>query len=76
LERRGNNVLLVIEDDGRGFEPGAPEGPGQGFGLVGMRERAALVGAILEIESSPGMGTAIFVRMTADTPGDQRSDHA
>jgi PAS domain S-box-containing protein len=66
LERRANNVLLVVEDDGRGFDPGDPGGPGQGFGLVGMRERAALIGAIMEIESSPGMGTAIFVRMTAD----------
>jgi signal transduction histidine kinase len=76
LERRGNSVLLVVEDNGRGFEMDAPDSPGHGFGLVGMRERAALVGAVLEIESSPGMGTAIFVRMTTETSSDRSSSHA
>jgi PAS domain S-box-containing protein len=75
LERRGSNVLLVIEDDGKGFTPDS-EGSGQGFGLLGMRERAALVGAALEIESTPGAGTTIFVRMTVETPADQHSNHA
>jgi len=75
LERRGSNVLLVIEDDGKGFAPDS-EGSGQGFGLLGMRERAALVGAALEIESTPGTGTTIFVRMTVESPVDQHSDHA
>jgi PAS domain S-box-containing protein len=64
LERRGDSVLLIVEDDGVGFEPASREAAGDGFGLVGMRERAALVGAALEIESSAGTGTAIFVRMT------------
>jgi PAS domain S-box-containing protein len=75
LERRGSNVLLVVEDDGKGFTPDR-EGSGQGFGLLGMRERAALVGAALEIESTPGTGTTIFVRMTVASPADQHSDHA
>ena len=75
LERRGSNVLLVVEDDGRGFEAG-PEAPGHAFGLVGMRERAALVGATLEIESSPGSGTTIFVRMTIPALADRHSNHA
>jgi PAS domain S-box len=75
LERRGSNVLLVIEDDGRGFEA-QPKGSDRSFGLVGMRERAALVGATLEIESSPGAGTTIFVRMTVDRAADQPSNHA
>jgi len=75
LERRGSNVLLVIEDDGKGFEPGT-ERSGHGFGLLGMRERAALVGASLEIEASPGAGTTIFVRMTVEASADQHSNHA
>ncbi len=75
LERRGSNVQLVIEDDGKGFTAGS-EPSGQGFGLLGMRERAALVGAALEIESTPGTGTTIFVRMTVETPADQHSNHA
>jgi PAS domain S-box-containing protein len=65
LERRADNVLLIIEDDGVGFEPAAGRGGGQGFGLVGMQERAGLVGATLEIESSPGKGTTVLVRMAA-----------
>jgi PAS domain S-box-containing protein len=74
LERRGNNVQLVIEDDGKGFAP-STEQSGQGFGLLGMRERAALVGAGLEIESTPGTGTTILVRMTLDATADQHSNH-
>ncbi len=74
LERRGSNVLLVVEDDGKGFEPGI-ERSGHGFGLLGMRERAALVGAALEIESTPGTGTTIFVRMTVEATADQHSNH-
>jgi signal transduction histidine kinase len=34
----------------------------RGFGLLGMQERAALVGATIQIESAPGEGTTIFVR--------------
>jgi signal transduction histidine kinase len=41
-----------------------------------MRERAALVGATLDIESSPGMGTTILVRMTAGAADDRHLDHA
>jgi PAS domain S-box-containing protein len=70
LERRADSVLLIVEDDGVGFDPASRETATDGFGLVGMRERAALVGATLEIESSSGNGTAILVRMaTADVPG-------
>jgi PAS domain S-box-containing protein len=62
LERRGDSVSLVVEDDGIGFDSGA-EAKGGGFGLVGMRERATLVGGSLEIESAPGRGTTVFVRI-------------
>jgi PAS domain S-box-containing protein len=72
LERRNDSVLLVVEDDGVGFDPGDS---GEGFGLIGMQERAALVGATLEIESSAGKGTTIFVRM-ATGPRSSSSDHA
>ena len=68
LERRPDHVLLIVEDDGVGFEPAHRETAGQGFGLLGMRERAALVGATLEIESSAGNGTAVLVRMAANAP--------
>jgi signal transduction histidine kinase len=63
LERRGDQVTLIVEDDGVGFDPGGTDADRRGFGLLGMQERAALVGATLEIESAPGEGTTIFVRM-------------
>jgi PAS domain S-box-containing protein len=64
LERRADCVLLILEDDGVGFEQTDTGAAGHGFGLVGMHERAALVGARLEIESTPGKGTTILVRMS------------
>jgi PAS domain S-box-containing protein len=68
LERRADHVLLIVEDDGVGFEPAATEAR-QGFGLLGMQERAALVGATLEIEST-GRGTTVLVRMAAPPAGE------
>jgi signal transduction histidine kinase len=57
--------MLVIEDDGVGFKPAEQDRPASGMGLIGMRERATLVGATLLIESSPGEGTTVFVRQAA-----------
>ena len=54
LERRADHVLLVVEDDGVGFDPAAGARHGRDLACSGMQERAALVGATLEIESSTG----------------------
>jgi len=56
---------LTVRDDGTGFDLAALQGPTRdgGLGLYGMRERAALVGGDLEIESAPGQGTRIDVRL-------------
>lgn len=62
LGRRPDAVSLVIEDNGIGFDRHATRDGA--FGLLGMRERAALVGATLEIESSAGQGTTILVSMS------------
>jgi PAS domain S-box-containing protein len=70
LERRDDHVLLIIEDDGAGFDPDMQAGARNGFGLLGMQERAALVGATLQLESAPGKGTTILVRMAASAAGD------
>ena len=60
----------MVEDDGVGF---APDAATAGFGLLGMQERASLVGASLEIESAPGQGTTILVRMAVPmTPAGDR----
>jgi two-component system NarL family sensor kinase len=50
-------VRLTIEDDGRGFD--ASETFGERHGLVGMNERARMLGGSLELSSSPGAGTRI-----------------
>jgi signal transduction histidine kinase len=55
-------VRAVVEDDGQGFSPG--EVRVDALGLVGMRERLALLGGTLSVESEPGAGTAVV----ADIP--------
>jgi PAS domain S-box-containing protein len=62
LERTDDHVVLIVEDDGVGFATDAVTG---GFGLLGMQERASLVGATLEIESAADQGTTILVRVTS-----------
>jgi PAS domain S-box-containing protein len=68
LERSSDHISLIIEDNGIGFDPFNPETVGEGLGLIGMRERAALVGADLQIESAPGRGTTVIVRTPAVAP--------
>jgi len=64
LERRDNQVVLIIEDDGVGFNLNQDTGgEDKGLGLIGMRERAALVGGTLQIESKANEGTTIFARV-------------
>jgi PAS domain S-box-containing protein len=65
LERRDGHAVLIVEDNGRGFdiEQVKVSEAGRGLGLVGMRERAALVGGTVEVESRPGGGTTVFVRV-------------
>jgi signal transduction histidine kinase len=60
LNRRGPAVSAIIEDDGRGF---APAQDNEGLGVVGMRERVALLDGHLQIESGPGGGTTIAVEV-------------
>jgi signal transduction histidine kinase len=53
-------VVVEVLDNGRGFDPGAAS---DGFGLVGMRERVALVGGSLDVRSQPGEGTTVCARI-------------
>jgi len=62
LEQGPAHVSLIVEDNGIGFDP-STSALGQGFGLTGMRERAALVDADFQIESAPGRGTMILLRV-------------
>ncbi|MQB41456.1 sensor histidine kinase [Rhizobium sp. ICMP 5592] len=60
-------VMLTVSDDGRGFAAGdhRPE-RGHGVGLPAMRERLALVGGTLSIESAPGAGTRLLAEVPTD----------
>jgi two-component system NarL family sensor kinase len=61
LARRREGVELRIADDGVGFELGAV--PADRFGLVGMSERARLLGGALQVASAPAKGTTIVVEV-------------
>ncbi len=96
LSRTSDHVLLIVEDNGKGFDMGEmtrTDGGGAAgkkksdaatavkttgsatksdhphLGLLGMRERVALVGGTLDIESSPDQGTTLYVRLTVSTGG-------
>jgi PAS domain S-box-containing protein len=62
IQEQDGCVIVVLEDDGVGFDAEAAAASGR-LGLLGMRERMALVGGVLEIESSPGAGTTVIARV-------------
>ncbi|MCB0169473.1 MAG: sensor histidine kinase [Anaerolineae bacterium] len=60
LHRANGVISLKITDDGRGFNPAdMPANTPRGLGLLGMRERMAMINGSLTIESNPGQGTRI-----------------
>jgi signal transduction histidine kinase len=68
LEKKAEGLALVLEDDGIGFDPDnvdriASAGRASGLGLSGMKERVALLGGTIAIESSSGKGSTIFVQI-------------
>jgi len=78
LEDRGASAMLIVEDDGRGFDVARvmDSRPHEGnLGLYGMRERASLLGGTLTVESTPGRGTTVFVRIPLEgREGDDGKD--
>jgi signal transduction histidine kinase len=66
IERRADEALLIVEDNGRGFDVAkarAARSRHAGMGLVGMEERSALIGASLQFEAAPGKGSTLFIRV-------------
>lgn len=60
-----DEVRLTVDDDGTGFDPDRATG---GYGLVGLRERAQLVGGTVDVTSRPGSGTAVTVFVPTREP--------
>ena len=72
LTVRGDKLIVIVEDDGIGFEPEVVSG-GERLGLFGMRERTEMIDGKLVIESAPGKGTTIMVEVSyANTSDDRR----
>ncbi len=69
LERSPKHLVLIIEDDGIGValeDHTHITASGKGLGIAGMKERAALIGGELEIESELGSGTTVYARVPAE----------
>ena len=67
LERKGADLALSVRDDGAGFSLKAPR-KANSFGLLGLRERASLLGGDITITSAPGEGTHVEVRLPVTPP--------
>ena len=66
LEARAGAVAVIVEDDGRGFEVDRlmrDPVDKRWLGLYGMRERAAMIGGSLDIQSAPDYGTAVILEV-------------
>jgi len=66
LEASTTEVRLIVEDDGKGFDWAAHRSASAAssrLGLIGVRERLALVGGAMEIESEPGAGTTLLIHV-------------
>ncbi len=72
LQWSSSQAVVVVEDDGVGFDGDAVTTPARGggrLGLLGMRERVALVGGTLTVESAPGRGTTVIASVPLPAAG-------
>ena len=63
LEVRSDQISLIIEDDGHGFDIEEVRANNKGMGMLGMHERAALLDGTVEVESTPSTGTTVIIRI-------------
>lgn len=66
LEKRNSAIYASIIDNGAGFDLEKvlhPESPERGFGIIGMQERVSLLGGHINIQSTPGLGTHIHIKV-------------
>jgi PAS domain S-box-containing protein len=72
LCQEDGDILLVVEDDGIGFNPSGLSNSLGSLGLLGMKERAQFCGGDVQISSSSGSGTTVTIRVPLDTPRTER----
>jgi signal transduction histidine kinase len=65
VREEGENIVLLLKDNGVGFDTGAP-GPEGHYGMATMRERAKVGGGSFDVQSATGEGTTIMVRFPTD----------
>jgi PAS domain S-box-containing protein len=71
LEQNGDKLVVIVEDNGVGFDP-ATALQGRHMGLLGMRERAEMLGGTLALESAAGAGTTVLVEVPHGNSGTHR----
>jgi signal transduction histidine kinase len=71
LQRTDGLLALLVEDNGVGFDPAQVTGRREDgrLGILGMQERAALIGGDLRIESQPGRGTRVLLTVPVGEAG-------
>ena len=77
LQIRDHQLLVIVEDNGCGFdvqEVFGEEASQSKLGLYGMQERAELIGGDLDIETQPGEGTSIYLRMPLPQPETHKTE--
>ena len=74
----GAELELTIEDDGCGFDPAVAASVVEKghLGIVGMRERAGLLNGTVNIDSRPGLGTRVRVRLPVEREADEQIPHS
>jgi len=78
VQARNHTLVAIVEDDGVGYDADAVlAGPPETrFGLLGMTERARLIGASITFESSPGAGTTVYVEIPIGAGAAEGADDA
>jgi signal transduction histidine kinase len=67
LQKERDRLVLAISDNGRGFDQADPS-LAESLGLLGMRERAAMLGGGLSVSSAPGKGTSVIAWIPLRSP--------
>lgn len=79
MEDKGRSLVLVVKDEGRGFDLDRAAGKSESYGIIGMKERVELLGGEVEIISAPGKGTQVMITVPLEgeaNNGSNKSCHS